>query len=63
MLYMNISGVFNNVFYTRFLDNLRNKKISDIIIRWVMSFLRKRTTIIKVFEGESKIFNIEIKIP
>jgi hypothetical protein len=60
---MNILGVFNNVFYTRFFDNLRNKKIPDIIIRWVTSFLREKTIIIKVFKGEFKIFNTETEIP
>jgi hypothetical protein len=62
MLYIDILGVFNNVSYTRFLNNLRKRKILDIIIYWVTSFLRKKIIIIKVFKGESEIFNIEIKI-
>jgi hypothetical protein len=62
MLYMNILSVFNNVSHARLLNNLRKRKIPDIIIRWVTSFLRKRIIIIKMFEGESKIFNIKIKI-
>jgi hypothetical protein len=60
---MDISGAFDNVSYTRLLDNLRKKKIPDIIIRWVTSFLRKRIIIIKVFEGESEIFDTETEIP
>jgi hypothetical protein len=63
MLYIDISGVFDNVLYTRLLDNLRKRKILDIIIRWVTSFLRERTTTIKVLEGESELFDIEIGIP
>jgi hypothetical protein len=63
MLYMDISGAFDNVSHTRFLDNLRKRKIPDVIIRWVTSFLREIITIIKVFEGESEIFNTEIRIP
>jgi hypothetical protein len=62
MLYMNILGAFDNVSHTRLLDNLRNRKIPDIIIRWVTSFLRKKTTTIKVFEGESKMFDTKTKI-
>jgi retron-type reverse transcriptase len=35
----------------------------DVIIRWVTSFLQERTTIIKVFEGESELFDTETGIP
>jgi hypothetical protein len=47
---MDILGAFNNVSYTWLLDNLRKRKIPNIII-------------IKVFKGESKIFNTETEIP
>jgi hypothetical protein len=60
---MNISDAFNNVSHARFLDNLRKRKILNVIIRWVTNFLRKKITIIKMFEGESKIFDTEIRIP
>ena len=63
MLYIDISGAFDNVSHTRLLDNLRKRKIPDIIIRWVTSFLRERTTTIKILEGESELFDIEIGIP
>jgi hypothetical protein len=62
MLYIDILGAFNNVSHTRLLDNLRKRKIPEVIIRWVTSFLRKRITIIKVFERESKIFDTETEI-
>jgi hypothetical protein len=39
MLCMDISGVFDNVSHTRLIDNLRKRKILDVIIRWVTSFL------------------------
>jgi len=45
------------------LDNLRKRKILDTIIRWVTSFLREKTTIIKVFEGESELFDTKKGIP
>jgi hypothetical protein len=63
MLCIDILGVFDNVLYTRLLDNLRKRKASEFIIRWVTSFLQERTTIIKVIKGESKLFYIEIEIP
>jgi exonuclease III len=63
MLCMDISGAFDNVSHTRLLDNLRKRKIPDVIIRWVTSFLRERTTTIKVSEGESEIFDTETGIP
>ena len=62
MLYMDILGAFDNVSYIRLLDNLRKRKTPDFIIRWVTSFLQERTTTIKVVEGESELFQIEIGI-
>jgi exonuclease III len=63
MLCMDISGAFDNVSHIRLLDNLRKRRIPDVIVRWVASFLRERTTTIKVFEGESVLFNTETGIP
>jgi retron-type reverse transcriptase len=63
MLCMDISGAFDNVSHTRLLDNLRKRRIPDIIIRWVTSFLQGRTTTIKVFKGESELFDTETGIP
>jgi hypothetical protein len=39
MLYINILNVFDNVLYTRLLDNLRKRKTLEFIVRWVTSFL------------------------
>jgi hypothetical protein len=56
ILYIDISGAFDNVSHIRLLDNLRKRKTPDFIIRWVTSFLQERTTTIKVVEGESELF-------
>jgi hypothetical protein len=63
MLGMDMSGAFDNVSHTRLLDNLRKKGIPNYIVRWVTSFLRERSTSIKVNEGESEVFHTETGIP
>ena len=35
-------GAFDNVFYYRLLHNLRQKKISKLIVNWIRSFLTDR---------------------
>ena len=63
MLCMDISGVFDHVSHARLLDNMKKRRIPKIIIRWIKSFLRERTTTIKVLEGETELMDIKTGIP
>ena len=63
MLCMDISGAFDNVSHARLLDNMKKRRIPEIITRWVASFLRERTTTIKVLEGVTPLMEVKTGIP
>jgi hypothetical protein len=41
---MDVAGAFNNVHHERLIHNMRKRKISAEITRWILSFLSNRTT-------------------
>jgi len=43
-VFMDISGVFNNVHHKRLIHNLRKRRIPEPLVRWIESFLQNRTT-------------------
>ena len=47
---MDVSGAFNNVHHARLVHNMRKRRISTEITRWVLSFLSNRTTCMR-FNG------------
>ncbi len=59
---LNVSEVFNNVFYKKLLHNLWKCCLSLKIVNWIEDFLRKKTLIIKLSEYELKSFIIYINI-
>ncbi len=63
LLSLDISGAFDYVSHDRLLHNLRKRKIPEMLVRWVGSFLTDRTTTIKLFEGESEQLRVETGIP
>src|SRR5271155_5627762 len=40
---MDVAGAFNNVHHERLIHNLRKRRISKRIIRWIKSFLQGRS--------------------
>jgi hypothetical protein len=50
MLLLNVIEVFDNVFHLRLLHNLRKRRIENIYLTWVKSFLSKRYIILKLVD-------------
>jgi exonuclease III len=63
LLSLDISGAFDHVSHERLLHNLRKRRIPEIIVRWVTSFLKDRQTKIKLPEGESGWLRTDTGIP
>lgn len=52
-LLLDVLGAFDNVSRPRLLHIPRSKRIDERIVRWIESFLRNRTTILKTREHET----------
>ena len=48
LLLLDVSGAFDNVSRPRLLYNLRKRRVNHALVRWIDSFLRDRSTIIKL---------------
>ena len=44
VVFMDVAGAFNNVYYERLLDNMQKRRVPKQIIKWIGSFLQARTT-------------------
>ena len=56
-------GAYDNVSRERLLHNLRKRRVSADIVRWVASFLSGRSTTLKLREYTAPSSPIEIGIP
>ena len=63
LLLLDVSGAYDNVSRERLLHNLRKRRVSGDIVRWVASFLRGRSTTLKLREYTALSWPIEIGIP
>ena len=63
LLSLDISGAFDYSSHERLVHNLRKRRIPLILINWIISFLKDRETIIKLFEGESQPYKVTTGIP
>jgi hypothetical protein len=43
-VFMDVAGVFNNVHYERLIHNLKKRRLSTAIAKWISSFLQERST-------------------
>ena len=59
---LNVSEVFNNIFYKKLLYNLQKHHLSLKIVNWIEDFLKKRTSIIKLLKYKLESFIIYIDI-
>ena len=41
---LNVNKIFDNVSHFRFLHNMKKKKISDKLLKWIENFLKNRST-------------------
>ena len=62
LLCLDVSKTYDNVSHLWLLHNLRKRKIDDVIVDWVASFLRNRFIILRMFDYKINEFVIEIDI-
>lgn len=53
VLFLDISGAFDNVSHARLIHNLRKRRVPEVIIRWLCSFLQGRHTILSLPEYDT----------
>jgi hypothetical protein len=63
LLFLDVSGAYDNVCCERLLHNLRKRRVDPRIIRWIASFLRGRSTTLKLQEYTAESTPVEIGIP
>ena len=63
LLLLDITKTFDNVSYHRLLHNLRQKKISKLIVNWTRSFLTDRETSLTLKRITSRLKSTETGIP
>ena len=63
LLLLDVSGAYDNVSRERLLHNLRKRRISDNIVRWIDSFLNNRATTLKLPEYTAPSVPIQTGIP
>lgn len=51
LLLLDVTGAFDNVSHARLIHNLRKRHIHPMIVGWIGSYLRERTTEIRLSEG------------
>jgi len=50
VIFMDVAGAFNYVIHKRLIHDMKNRKVPEIIVRWVENFLQDRSTRLK-FNG------------
>jgi ribonuclease HI len=63
LLLLDVSGAYDNVSHERLLHNLRKRRVSDRIVKWVRSFLEGRSTTIQLDEYTAPPAAIDTGIP
>jgi ribonuclease HI len=62
LLLLDVSGAFDNVSHPRLLHNLRKRRVDSTLVRWIDSFLRDRSTTLKLQEYTAPPTRIETGI-
>ena len=63
LLMLDVSGAFDNVSHQRLLHNLKKRRIPLELVSWIESFLKGRTSTLRLPEYESESFSIHTGIP
>jgi ribonuclease HI len=63
LLLLDVSGAFDNVSRPRLLHNLRKRRVDNTLVRWIDSFLRDRSTTLKLQEYTAPPTRVETGIP
>jgi len=62
LLFLDVSGPFDNVSHPRLLHNLRKRKIGGATLAWISSFLEDRSTELKLPYHRTKSFDVRTGI-
>ncbi|KAK9445095.1 hypothetical protein VB005_01558 [Metarhizium brunneum] len=62
LLLLDVSGAYDNVSHERLLHNLRKRRVSEKIVRWVASFLSDRSATLKMQEYTAPVTPIKTGI-
>jgi hypothetical protein len=63
LLSLDISGAFDNVAFQRLIHNLHKRRVPEVLIQWIISFLTNRRTTLLLQEGLLELFNLLTGIP
>jgi hypothetical protein len=63
LLLLDVSGAFDNVSRQRLLHNLKKRRVNQALVRWIDSFLRDRSSILKLQEYTAPSAPIQTGIP
>jgi hypothetical protein len=63
LLSLDLSGAFDNVTFQRLIHNLRKRRVPEVLIQWIISFLMNRRTALLLQEGLLVVFELLIGIP
>lgn len=63
LLLLDVAGAFDNVVHQRLLQNLRKRRVGEMLVQWIASFLTDRTTILKTGEYTTEQLHITSGIP
>ncbi|QKX57721.1 uncharacterized protein TRUGW13939_04840 [Talaromyces rugulosus] len=63
LLLLDVSGAFDNVTRQRLLHNLRKRRVNQMLVRWISSFLDDRSTTLKLQEYTAPSAPIQTGIP
>jgi ribonuclease HI len=63
LLLLDVSGAFDNVSRPRLLHNLRKRRVPQMMVRWIDSFMSDRTTTLKLQEYTAPSAPIQTGIP
>jgi hypothetical protein len=63
LLSLDVSGAFDNVAFQRLIHNLCKRRVPEVLIQWIVSFLTNRRTALLLQEGLSEVFKLLTGIP
>jgi hypothetical protein len=63
LLSLDISGAFDNVAFQRLIHNLHKRRVPEVLIQWIISFLTNHRTTLLLQEGLLEVFKLLTGIP
>jgi hypothetical protein len=63
LLSLDVSGAFNNIAFQRLIHNLHKRRVPEVLIWWIISFLTNHRTALLLQEGLLEVFKLLTGIP